>query len=74
MYRTERYMECFDNRKCFAKMVNPNGNQYCLHLVGEPYKPGECPYCKENREDKGGRRNAGSSEKASGEARTAEGG
>ena len=47
-------MRCFDERKCFAKTKTSNGNQYCTRLVGEPYKPGKCPYCKENIEEKGG--------------------
>ena len=62
MYRGGKFMECFDERECFAKKVNPNGKQYCLRLVGEPYKPGECPYCKANIEDKGGKKSAGSEE------------
>ena len=65
-YRELRMMACFDERPCFAKTTK-NGRTYCQRLVGEPYKPGECPYCKEHIEDIGGQ-NAGSREEISGEA------
>lgn len=47
-------MRCFDERKCFAKTTAPDGNYYCTRLVGEPYQPGKCPFCKENAENRGG--------------------
>lgn len=65
-YRELVLMECFDDRKCFAKTVEPNGRQFCLRLAGKPYKPGTCPYCKESIEDKGERKDAGSCEKNAG--------
>lgn len=66
MYRPGKFMECFDERKCFAKAAYKDGF-YCLHLVGKPYKPGECPYCKESRDER--RKDyARSSEENAGEA------
>ena len=53
-YRDMILMECFDERKCFAKAMKSDGKQYCMRLVGKPYEPGKCPYCKEHIEDKGG--------------------
>ena len=69
---------CDESQHCYYQIYH--GKRKCCNILndkdgGAPFKDGECPFYKSKASDfSGGRRNAGSSEKASREAGTAEGG